>query len=538
VKVAEAVARILKAEGVEHLVCYPRQALIDSCAEIGIRPIVCRQERVGVGIADGISRSTYGKRTGVFSMQGGPGVENSFPGAAQVFGDNVPVLLIPGDRVGRSFTPPSFDPVQNFRPVTKWAAEVSEPARVFELMRRAFHHLRTGKPGPVLIELPSKVGNSEIEGEFDYASPRPVRAAPDPADVRIVAEKLLKSRRPVIHAGQGVLYAGATAELVKLAELIRAPVLTTNTGKGAFPENHPLALGAAVVSAPKTLFHFLKHADCIVGMGSSLTRNHWAPQIPNGKAIIHCTNDPADINKEFATEAAILGDAKLVLEALIAEIGTKQRTTDDVAAEVAAVRREWLREWQGELTSSEVPVNQYRIVWDLMHAVDRENTIVTHDSGSPREQLVAFWQCLVPGGYLGWGKTTQLGHGLGLIMGAKLAHPEKLCINLMGDASIGMVGMDIETAARNGIGILTIVFNNGVMAGEQNGLQAAIQRYRAADLGGNYSEVARALGAWSTRLVEADAFLPALKQAIEATRSNTPALIECVAKQNFKYSRY
>ena len=136
VKVAEAVARILKAEGVEHLVCYPRQALIDSCAEIGIRPIVCRQERVGVGIADGISRSTYGKRTGVFSMQGGPGVENSFPGAAQVFGDNVPVLLIPGDRVGRSFTPPSFDPVQNFRPVTKWAAEVSEPARVFELMRR------------------------------------------------------------------------------------------------------------------------------------------------------------------------------------------------------------------------------------------------------------------------------------------------------------------------------------------------------------------------------------------------------------------
>jgi acetolactate synthase-1/2/3 large subunit len=108
-----------------------------------------------------------------------------------------------------------------------------------------------------------------------------------------------------------------------------------------------------------------------------------------------------------------------------------------------------------------------------MHAVDRENTIVTHDSGSPREQMVAFWECLFPGGYLGWGKTTQLGHGLGLIMGAKLANPDKLCINVMGDASIGMVGMDIETAARNRIGILTIVFNNGVMAGEQNGMVAA-----------------------------------------------------------------
>lgn len=448
-KVAEAVARILKAEGIEYLVCYPRQALIDACASVGIKPIVCRQERVGVGIADGISRSTYGKRTGVFSMQGGPGVENAFPGAAQVFGDNVPVLLIPGDRVGRSFTPPSFDPVQNFRPVTKWAAEISEPSRVFELMRRAFHNLRTGKPGPVLIELPSKIGSSDIVGEFAYSSPKSLRGAPDPADVRAVAEIILKTKNPVIHAGQGVLYSGATKELVKFAELLKAPVLTTNTGKGAFPENHPLSLGASVVSSPKMMFHFLKKADCVIGMGSSLTRNHWAPQIPDGKMIVHCTNDPADINKEFPTTAALLGDAKLILDALTAEIGTKKRTDDDVAAQVQVIRQEWLNEWEPELTSSEVPINQYRIVHDLMHAVDRENTIVTHDSGSPREQMVAFWQCLVPGGYLGWGKSTQLGHGLGLIMGAKLAHPEKLCINMMGDASIGMVGMDLETAVRN-----------------------------------------------------------------------------------------
>jgi len=538
VKVAEAVARVLKEEGVEHLICYPRQALIDFCAEIGIRPVVCRQERVGVGIADGISRSTYGKRIGVFSMQGGPGVENTFPGAAQVFGDNVPVLLIPGDRVGRSFTPPSFDPVQTFRPVMKWAAEITEPGRVIELMRRAFHNLRTGKPGPVLIELPSKIGNSEMDGEFEYSPPRGIRTAPDQADVRSIAELLLKARNPVIHAGQGVLYSGATKELVRVAELLQTPVLTTNTGKGAFPENHPLSLGASVVPAPKMMFHFLKKADIVVAMGSSLTRNHWAPQIPNGKTIIHCTNDAADINKEFPTKAAMLGDAKLMLEALIAEIGNKKRTSDNVAQEVHAVRQEWLNEWVPELTSSEEPINQYRIVHDLMNAVDRENTIVTHDSGSPREQMVAFWQCLVPGGYLGWGKTTQLGHGLGLIMGAKIANPDKLCINVMGDASIGMVGMDIETAVRNRIGILTIVFNNGVMAGEQNGLVAAVQRYQAANLGGNYSEVAKALGAWSTRIAKPDAFLPALKQAMEATQSSTPAVIECVAKQNFKYSRY
>ena len=137
-----------------------------------------------------------------------------------------------------------------------------------------------------------------------------------------------------------------------------------------------------------------------------------------------------------------------------------------------------------------MPINQYRIVHDLMQTVDRENTIVTHDSGSPREQMVHVLEMPCAARLLGWGKSTQLGDGLGMIMGAKIANPDKLCINMMGDASIGMVGMDIETAVRNRIGILTVVFNNGIMAGERNGMEAAMQRYNAADLGGNYSEVA------------------------------------------------
>ena len=390
----------------------------------------------------------------------------------------------------------------------------------------------------MLLEVSSRLTDADIADDFDYQPVKQVRAGPDPADVRAVAQILLNASRPVIHAGQGVLYAGATKELVAFSELIQAPVLTTNTGKGAFPEHHPLSLGASVISAPKGVFHFLARADCVIGIGTSFTRNIWAPQVPSGKRIIHATNDPADINKEFATEAAILGDAKLVLEALIAEIGARRRTDHNVAAEVQAIKHEWLAEWMPELTSQEVPINQYRIIHELMKALPRESTIVTHNSGSPREQMVAFWECREPGGYLGWGKTTQLGHGLGLIMGAKLAHPDKTCVNVMGDASIGMVGLDIETAVRNRIGILTIVFNNGVMAGEQNSMQAAVKRYHAADLGGNYSEVARALGAWSVRVSEPDLFRPALDQALEATRSHVPALIECVAKQNYKFSRY
>ena len=147
--------------------------------------------------------------------------------------------------------------------------------------------------------------------------------------------------------------------------------------------------------------------------------------------------------------------------------GNGHRGDRDVAPEVQRVRKEWLDEWMPQLTSSEVPTNQYRIVWDLMHNVDRANTIITHDAGSPRDQVTPFWESIAPRTYMGWGKSTQLGYGLGIIMGAKMAEPDKLCINIMGDAAIGMVGMDIETAVRNKIGILTIVFDNDVMAIER-----------------------------------------------------------------------
>jgi thiamine pyrophosphate-dependent acetolactate synthase large subunit-like protein len=335
-----------------------------------------------------------------------------------------------------------------------------------------------------------------------------------------------------------VLYAGARDELIELAELLQLPVLTTNTGKSAFPEAHPLALGAMVVSAPKAAFHFLAKADLIFGVGCSFSRTNWGPQVPAGKRILHLTNCAEDINKEHPTEAAILADAKLALRALIAEIGPRRRRDAGVAAEVRALKASWRAEWEPEFASSEVPVNQYRILGDLHRLIDPARTIVTHEAGSPREQMVPFWESSAPRDYLGWGKSTQLGAGLGMIMGAKLAHPDKLCINVMGDASIGMVGMDLETAVRHRIGIMTIVFNNGMMASEREGMEKATERYNALDLGGNYSEVARALGTWSRRIDRAEDFVPVAGEAIEVTRTGRPVLIEVMAKQCERYSRY
>lgn len=537
--VADAIARALKDEGVEFLVCYPRNLLIDRCVEAGIRPIVCRQERVGAGIADGISRSTNGGKIGVFAPQGGPGIENSFSGVAQSSSDGIPILVLPGPApMGRSHTPPTFSAVDNFEHITKWACELDDPARVWELLRRAFHNLRSGHTGPVLLEMTGEITEAEC-GEYRYRPIRRLRSAPDPADIRRAADVLLAAKRPVIQAGQGILFSGATAELVRVAELLQAPVLTTNPGKSAFPEDHPLALGAMVNSAPKAAFVFLKDADCIFGAGTSLSRVNWAPKIPPGKTMVHLTNDPVDINKDYFLDAAILADAKLGLQALADELVARKHTAArDAGAQVGEVRRSWEAEWEPELSSGERPVNQYRVIRDLQRLVAGRRTIVTHEAGSPREQMIPFWLSRRPRDYLGWGKSTSLGAGLGMIMGAKLANPDAVCINVMGDASIGMVGMDIETAVRNRIGILTIVFNNGIMAGERLGMEHAIEQYHAIDLGGDYRGVAAALGAWSNRIETIEEFVPAAREALDVTASGRPALIEVMAKECTHFSRY
>jgi thiamine pyrophosphate-dependent acetolactate synthase large subunit-like protein len=170
--------------------------------------------------------------------------------------------------------------------------------------------------------------------------------------------------------------------------------------------------------------------------------------------------------------------------------------------------------------------------------VDLDNTIVTHDSGSPREQLLPFWEARAPRSYLGFGKSTQLGQGLGLIMGAKLAAPEKLCINVMGDAAIGMVGMDIETAARDGIAILTVVFNNGVMAAERKSIPLSAKKYGALTVSGNYAPMAEALGVAGYRVETPGEIVPQLEKAIATTEAGKPALLEVIVKEGYDFSQY
>jgi acetolactate synthase I/II/III large subunit len=543
-KVVDVIAEILKREGVEFLSCYPTNTMIEAAATAGIRPIVCRQERVGVGIADGFTRVTNGKRIGVFSMQAGPGAENAYSGITTAYSDSTPILLLPvGHARNTSQVHRFFRSVEAYKSVTKWSEEITLASQVPDIMRRAFSYMKMGRPGPVLVEIPNDAAIEEFpSATINYTPVKRTVAGANAQDVEDAAKILVQAKCPVIIAGQGVLWAEASAELIELAELLQAPVTTPLEGKSAFPEHHALALGTGAGVMPRPVHTFLQKADVILAVGASLTKhNIVAAPIPPGKTLIHATNDERDINKHYATDYPILGDAKPVLqqfiEAVKSLLGNNQRDANGVAAELKKGREEWLAEWMPKLNSNEKPMTPYRVMWEFMNLFDRKDVIVTHDAGSPRNQLVPFYQAPTPRSYLGWGKSHALGTGLGLIMGAKLAAPEKFCVNFMGDAAFGMTGLDFETAVRNDIPTLTIVLNNNFMAAETHSMQASHERFGTMNILGNYADLAKSLGGWSERVEEPNDIVPALKRARKVTDDGKAALLEFVTSREINYSR-
>jgi acetolactate synthase I/II/III large subunit len=542
VKVVDAIARILKIEGAEFLSAYPTTPVIEAAARAEIRPVLCRQERVGVGIADGYARVTNGKKLAAFCMQYGPGAENAFPGVATAYSDSTPMLLLPlGHPRDRAQVFPLFSSARTFASVTKGVETITQGSQVADVMRRAISLMRMGRPGPTMVEIPADVVSEEVSDALVDAY-RPVKttvAGANARDVEAAARVLREARRPVIHAGQGVLYAEASAELVELAELLQAPVMATLEGKSAFPEDHPLALGTGGPSVTGQTLHYLREADVVLGIGCSFTRHGMAASIPAGKTIIHATNDERDLNKSYVADHPLLGDARLVLGQLVEAVrslGGRPAGRESVRADLERVRAGWLAEWAPILGSAEVPMTPYRVIAEFMRAVDPREAIVTHDSGSPRDQMLPFYRSVSPRGYLGWGKSHALGTGLGLTIGAKLAAPDKLCVNFMGDAAFGMTGLDFETAVRCGIPILTVVLNNSAMAIEIPHLVVSHDKYGTRDIGGRYADLGRAMGGWSERVERPEDIAGAFARARKATEGGQAALLEFITSQETRFS--
>ena len=543
---AAAIAQILQKEGVELLTCFPHNEIIDTVAELGTQPIMCRTERMAIHIADGYARLTNGRKIAAICIQDGPGIENDFGAVAQAYGDNTPILLLPGgyDR-DRHDIDPNFQAIYNFRNITKWVAEVNQANRIPQMMHYAFSQLRNGRRRPVMLEVPTDVMAEQISvaAIADYKLAPSRRADGDPQDVVEVADVLLAAKHPVIVAGQGIFYAEATEELKTLAELTQTPVMSTLNGKSVFPENHPLALGAGGASRTKMVRHFLDKADFVLGIGTSFTRSPYITPVPAGKVMAQLTHDSADIGKDYQISYGAVGDAKLVLGQMIDQVKTtlgqnSRQGETAVRHELAAVKKEFMKEWLPRLTNNDSPISPYRVIWEVMQTFDRTRTIVTHEAGSPRDQAVAMYESPVPHGYIGWGKTTQLGTSLGLAMGAKLARPGWYAVNIMGDGAFGMVGMDFETAVRYQIPICTIIFNNGVLGGYDGYLPVSTEKFGTRNLSGDYADLGQALGGYTERIEQAEEIRPALQRAIQEMDVRRPVLLDVITREESVFAKY
>jgi acetolactate synthase I/II/III large subunit len=536
--VSDKIARLLQQQGAEFIVGFPENRLLNSASSLGMRPIITRTERVAVNIADGFARVTNGERFVPCVMQYGPGAEAAHAAVSQAFGDRSPILLIPGEHArSAQVHAPTVGAAEAYRPLTVWSATLNEPEQGPGVFRRALNTVLGVRRGPVLVAVANDVlyAPAEDEPPWEMSCPGHRRSQADPADVQETSAIIAAASSPIIVAGQGVLYASATAELVAFAEALDLPVATTLNGKSAFPEDHPLSLGAAARTRPATVDRFFERADVILGVGTSFSRSLYITPMPSQARLGQIVNDPRDFATGYDVSFGCVGDVKLVLRQLTAHVqGSDEHPRDasgEVREQIATIRREFRDAWLPRLTSEASPLSPYRVVWELMHVVDRRRTVVTHDAGHPRDQMVPFYESLMARGYLGWGKSTQLGTGLGLAMGARLARPDWLSVNLMGDAAFGMAGLDLETAVRCRIPILTIVLNNGLMGGYTEYMPDAVARYGAHKLGGDYRGVAQALGAYAERVEHPGELRASLERCIACVESGRPALLEAITHE-------
>jgi acetolactate synthase I/II/III large subunit len=541
----EYIAKILKQEGVELMPCYPSNPLIEEVAKLGIRPVAFRHERGAIMAADGISRTSGRQRFGVAAIQAQAGAENAMGGIAQAYADNVPILVLPGGvLLNQISVKPNFSAVANYRGIVKHVEAIYRPEDIGAAMRRAFHALRNGPAGPVVVELTTDVCRQDVpENALGYKSPRTSKQQPASSDIKDAVKALLAASNPVLWAGQGVLTSRASAELKALAELTGIPVFCTMPGKSAMDERHPLCLGSGSGATTMAAGKWLEESDLILALGSSLTRSFYGQPIRGEKVLIQNTDTPADINKDESVDIGLIGDTKLTLEALLEEVRTqlgapREERARQNASVIAETRSAWLKEWAPLLESDEEPLNTYRVIREIDQTLDRENSIVTHDAGAPRDCIVPFYTATTPQSYIGWGKTTHLGFGIPLMIGAKMANPDKFCLNMMGDGAFGMSGMDLETSARSGFPITTVLLNNSGMATYPGGFPTAREKYGVSHMQGDYAKIADAMGAVGLRVKKVTEMAPALEEAKQLNADGKTVLIDVHSNMEAKRSRY
>ncbi len=467
-KCAEVVVKILEDEGIRVAFGIPGAAInpvYQFLEKSSIRHYIARHEEGAVHAADGFFRASGNMAMAICTS--GPAATNFVTGLYTAQVDSIPLIAVTGQAVSSLFGKDAFqcvDIAAIAKPVSKATYCVTNPADIPGVMREAFRTARSGRPGPVLIDLPIDVQMAEIEYDPSSDGPLPFsRPAPDPAAIRKAVDLILSSQAPLLLLGGGVILSGASAEFRALAERLAIPVIMTYMGKGGLPDDHPLNAGHAGIQVGQPIGNrYFLGSDLIIGVGCRFTDRHTGKLsvYTGGRKFIHVDIEPTQIGRVIPADVGIVADAKLALIALLDELERRgyQGAPSERVQALPALRREMARRTDYD----DVPIKPHRVFQEL-NCVFPQNTIFAAGCGITQIWSGQLQNIKRPRRYIPSGGAGTLGYEVPAAIGAKLACPDDPSVAVVGDAGLLFMAQELGMAGQHGIPIIVVVINNGFL---------------------------------------------------------------------------
>jgi acetolactate synthase-1/2/3 large subunit len=517
---------------------------LDPLGHSRIRYVSTRHEQIAAHAADGYARASG--KPGVVLTHLGPGITNATTGVANAALDSVPMVVFAGDipshYAGRHAHQEvnmnlDQDQFEIYRPFCKRIYRVDRVADLPRIVERAFHLCQTGRPGPVLVDVPMDIFSADLpEDAFNKVPPSVARPTIDPTTAERIAHTLAGAQRPLIYAGGGVMASRATRELAALAEALQVPVAHTLMGKGCLPEDHPLLVGMTGFWGTPIANEMCRTADLILAIGTRLAEansSSWDPRftfaIPPTR-LIHIDIDPAEIGRNFPTELGVVADAKCALAVLAAAAeGRRNTNRPGLCQAIKKGRDAFSSQWAIQRSSDQYPMRPERILGELRKALPEDGYLVT-DVGWNKNGVAQQFPITVPGSFITPSGLATMGFGHAAVMGVKLAQPNRAAVALVGDGCFSSNMSVVATAMESKISVVWLVMDNagfGTIADLSKRNYGADfgclflregQPYRV-----DYAAVARACGANGVYIKAADELGPALH---EAFASDLPTVIQ------------
>ena len=547
-KVMEAAVKIMEDEGVEFVFGIPGAAILPLYQALSksdkIRHIAVRHEEGGTHAADALARVTGG--VGVCIGTSGPAGTNMITGLYTAWADSIPIICVTGQAPTNLLHKEAFQAVdiaEIAKPVTKWSVQVKETAQIPWVFREAFRIARTGRPGPVLIDLPldiTKEQEVEYDPELDQRLPvEPPK--PNPSAIRKAMEMLLAAERPMLMPGGGVVISDASDALMELAEYLQVPVTPTYMAKGSIPEDHPLYAGIVGIQTSQRFANQLfLESDFVLAVGARFAERHTGNlEVYCGdRTFVHIDIEPGQIGRVFRPHLGIVSDAKLAFEALLeaAKETTPARDPGPWVERLYELRSTMLR----KMDFDDVPIKPPRVFKELNELFDGDEIIVTA-IGLYQIWSGQFQKTYKPRHYLCCGQAGPLGWEVPACIGVKLARPDNLVVGVVGDYSFGFLMEEVAVAVQHQVPFVLVMLNNGYMSlirqpekyqYDMNfGVDIGYEGPNGA-LGMDHVAVMEAMGALGRRVNSPDDIKPAIEWAIQASEeARVPALVEIIVER-------